>query len=209
MARIYLAGSGAFGATCAQHLTYNGHTILGVAAPEEGRNGRGEALTNWAMTKHLPRTANTLLRADDIPDGTDLILTAHSHAFIGKKTRARARYALGYHPSLLPLHRGRSAVEWVARMNERVTGGTIYHLTDNVDGGPIAAQRHVILPPNLTASEIWREYLFPLGVEMVTAAANTVDTGNVPYQPQDEKKATWEPSTDSPPLYRPELPELP
>lgn len=83
------------------------------------------------------------------------------------------------------------------------------HLTDNVDGGPIAAQRHVILPPNLTASEIWREYLFPLGVEMVTAAANTVDTGNVPYQPQDEKKATWEPSTDSPPLYRPELPELP
>ncbi|OFN17786.1 methionyl-tRNA formyltransferase [Corynebacterium sp. HMSC055A01] len=209
MAKIYLAGSGAFGAACAQALTNAGHTLLGIAAPEEGRGGRGEALTNWAMSRHLPRTSNALLRADDIPDGTDLILTAHSHAFVGRKTRARAPYALGYHPSLLPLHRGRAAVEWTARMNERVTGGTIYHLTDNVDGGPIAAQRHVILPPRLTASEIWREYLFPLGVEMVVDTADAVDAGNVPYQPQDERKATWEPSLDSKPLYRPELLELP
>jgi len=76
-----------------------------------------------------------------LPGGVDLILYAHSHDFIGAATRGKTRLgAMGYHPSLLPLHRGRDAVCWTLRMGDKVAGGSVYWLTDVVDGGPIAAQ---------------------------------------------------------------------
>lgn len=209
MANIFLAGTGSFGAAVADELTTHGHKILGVAAPRESRRGGYDPLALWAKRASVNHVNQDVLSPDSVPDGVDAILTAHSHSFIGRLTRARAPYALGYHPSLLPLHRGRAAVEWTARMGERVTGGTVYHLTDRVDGGPIALQEHVILPPGMSASAIWREHLFPLGLKMLVEAADAVDNDTVRYRPQDDRKATWEPSLDSKPLYRPELLELP
>jgi len=48
-------------------------------------------------------------------------------AVFGRRTRARARVAaIGYHPSLLPLHRGRDALRWTIRDGDRVTGGSVY-----------------------------------------------------------------------------------
>jgi methionyl-tRNA formyltransferase len=205
---IFLSGSGWFGQTAADHLTDEGHTIVGVCSPATGRRGGRDLLALWAERTRTPWVERELLRPEDVPDGTDLILTAHSHAFIGARTRARARYALGYHPSLLPLHRGRDAVKWQARLNERVVGGSIYHLTNRVDGGPLAAQRHVIVPAGLTASRLWRTHLAPLGLDMLVEAAGMAGRGDVPVRPQDDRLATWEPSFDSAPVHRPELLEL-
>lgn len=44
-----------------------------------------------------------------------------------------------YHPSLLPLHRGQDAVE-AATGGDKVTGGTVFHLDEGFDTGPIAFQ---------------------------------------------------------------------
>jgi methionyl-tRNA formyltransferase len=38
-------------------------------------------------------------------------------------------------------------VRWTIRDGDRVTGGSIHHLTERTDAGPIAAQGHVIVPP--------------------------------------------------------------
>ncbi|MGG2460390.1 formyltransferase family protein [Streptomyces sp. RGM 3693] len=108
------------------------------------------------------------LRAMHIPDGVDLIVAAHSHAFIGCQTRARAAVAtIGYRPSLLPLHRGRDAIRWTVRDGDKVTSGSVYHLTERTDGGPIAAQEHLFVPPGSTAQSLWREHLAPLGVRLL------------------------------------------
>lgn len=208
MTRIFLAGSGAFGHAAAQRLVEDGHEIVAVCSPFEGRRNKEDMLGWWARYNGYDWTDVANLRETDVPDGTDLIMTAHSHAFIGVRTRARATYSLGYHPSLLPLHRGRDAVKWQARNNERVVGGTIYHLSNRVDGGPIALQRHLVVPPRMEASRLWSDYLFPLGIEMLSEAAALAGRGTVPYKPQDDKLATWEPSFNSEPLYRPELLEL-
>ena len=207
MARVFLAGSGMFGSLVAQAAVDDGHQIVGVSAPESGRGREGapDLTSLWAWRFDVPFTSQRSLRPDAIPDGTDVIVTAHSHAFIGRLTRARAAVAVGYHPSLLPLHRGRDAVRWQSRMGERVVGGTIYHLTDRVDGGPIADQRHLIVPPGLPAGELWREHLSPLGVSMVRDILHSVDAGTVAYVPQDDSLATWEPSFSAEPIYRPEL----
>lgn len=209
MASIYLAGSGNFGLAAAERLTADGHTLVGVCSPGEGRGiHKRDLLAGWADRHDVPWVDVTTLREEHVPNDTDVIMTAHSHAFIGVRTRARAKYALGYHPSLLPLHRGRDAVRWQARLNERVVGGTIYHLTNRVDGGPVALQSHLVVPPGIKTSDLWRDHLFPLGVELISEAAKLVDASSVPVKPQDENLATWEPSFDSEPLFRPELLEI-
>lgn len=50
---------------------------------------------------------------------------------------------------------------------DRVAGGSVFWLTDNVDGGPIAAHEHVFVRPRDTAESLWREVLALLGVRLI------------------------------------------
>lgn len=149
------------------------------------------------------------LREATLPVGTDLIIAAHSHDFIGRSTRLKARLgAIGYHPSLLPRHRGRDAIRWALRMGDRVTGGSIYWLGDSVDAGDIAAQRHVFIRPGDDERDLWERELFPLGLFLFDQVLADIEDGRLVRIPQRQDLATWEPALDRQPLFRPELPQL-
>jgi len=200
--RVLLAGQKWFGAATLKALSaLPGVTVTRVCAPP------GDRLSRAAELAGVPRMlAGTLCEAT-MPDDIDLIVAAHSHDFIGTRTLLRAAYGgIGYHPSLLPLHRGRDAVKWAVRLRERVTGGTVYRLSPHVDGGNILAQQHVFIRPDDTAEELWRRDLAPLGVRLLAATvAQFARDGFVNGQPQDEALATWEPALHGRPLYRPDL----
>ena len=141
--RIFLCGQRAFGKAVFDMCQAEGHEIAGVAAPLCGSAGsdRPDRLRFAAEAAAVPVQIAGTLRAETLPDGIDLIVAAHSHDFIGRKTRLKTKLgALGYHPSLLPRHRGRDAVRGALKMGDAITGGTIYWLSDSVDCGAIAAQ---------------------------------------------------------------------
>jgi methionyl-tRNA formyltransferase len=213
---IYLSGQGAFAVQVAEALTQAGHDLCGAASPPTRRTRPDDSplgwdrLRAWAYPRHIPWTPAAEVRARHVPETTDVIVAAHSHAFIGRPTRARARIAaIGYHPSLLPLHRGRDAVRWTIRDGDKVTGGSVYHLTDHTDAGPLAAQQHLLVPPRSTPQTLWREHLAPLGVRLLLRVLTDLAAGRRVEVPQDEARATWEPAFGAPPLFKPELPELP
>jgi methionyl-tRNA formyltransferase len=217
--KVILAGQKHFGRAVADLISRRpGWIITAVCAPVHGHPESGvklDALHIFALNHRLPLIPAGSIDAAAVdrvaPEGLDLIITAHSHDFIGRKTRMRARIGcLGYHPSLLPLYRGRAAVEWQIKLGERVTGGTVYWLNDTVDGGPIAAQRHALVPRGATAASLWREVLQPLGIDLLREVFDQLDAGLRPRQPQDHAQATWFPSlTGHPPLRRPDLHLLP
>lgn len=205
---IFIAGQKRFGWAVLEMCQSLGFNITGVAAPLP-KNGEEDRLHKRARVFDLPIIPAGTLNAHTLPANTDLIIAAHSHDFIGKKTRQKAKLgAIGYHPSLLPLHRGRSAIEWPLRMNERVTGGSVFWLNDVVDGGPVAAQDYVFIRPGDTASELWHRDLFPLGLKLLGQTLNDVSKGVLVRIPQEAALATWEPAIEQPALYRPDLPEL-
>ena len=202
--RILIAGQKYFGVEVFRALSaLPGVEVCAVSAPV------GDRLAKTATDRGVPVVQ--VLNAATMPHGVDLIVAAHSHDFIGEKTRLRARFGgIGYHPSLLPLHRGRDAVRWVIRMRERVTGGTVYRLSNRMDGGDVLAQRHVFVRPEDTAEELWRRDLAPLGVALLAeVVARFAASGYQHGTRQDEAIATWEPSIDRPPAYRPDLLLLP
>lgn len=214
---MFLSGQKRFGADALALLLARGDDVLGVACPRwrnekledpDGDERHDEPDRLWLAARHhgLPRMAPRALKAETLPPGADLILAAHSHAYIGRKTRLRARHgALGYHPSLLPLHRGRDAVKWTVKLGDRVAGGTAYWFNDTVDGGPIAAQDFCLVRPEWDALDLWREELAPMGLRLLEQVLEDLDRGRVVRVPQDAALATWEPALDPPPLYRPDL----
>lgn len=207
--RLFLSGQKSFGLATFQLLRKLGHEIIGVAAPRSDSKGKPDSLFEYANAWRVPIVASDNLRAESLPDDTDLIVAAHSHAFIGRKTRNKSTHgAIGYHPSLLPRHRGRDSVKWTIRFNDSIGGGTVFWLNDSVDAGEIAAQEFVFIEPQWDAHTLWREQLFPLGLYLFERVLTDIEAGKIVKIPQNERCATWEPTLSSPPLFRPELPQL-
>ena len=207
---VYLCGQGRFGRDVLEMLLRRPEVLVtGVSAPPAGPSGREDRLWGAAELRGIARMPAGSLRAGTLPAGTDLIIAAHSHDFLGRRTRDASRLgAIGYHPSLLPLHRGRDAVRWAVRDRDRVTGGTVFWLNDTVDGGPVAAQDWCFTRPGEDARALWRRDLFPMGLRLIESVLDDILRGVLVRVPQDHALATWEPPMDSPPLFRPELPEL-
>lgn len=179
--------------------------MVGVSAPTD-HNGKPDRLFEVARSLNLPVLPAGRLNAETLPTGVDLIVAAHSHDYVGRKTRLRSRLgAIGYHPSLLPLHRGRDAIRWTLKMGDRVTGGTVFWLSDTVDGGPVAAQDFCLVRPDDTPESIWRRDLGPMGIRLFHQVLKDLERGILVKIPQDEALATWEPSWTRPPLYKPDL----
>lgn len=206
--RILIAGQKRFGADVLKLALALGHEVAAVCAPAGNIGTRDEDKLHFAAAlAGVPVIPSGTLKSAAVPEGVDLIITAHSHDFISRPVRNRSRLgAIGYHPSLLPLHRGRDAVRWAVKLRERVTGGSIYWLNETVDGGDIAAQRHVFIRPEDDATELWKRELAPLGLALFESVLRDIAAGVINQTPQDHSLATFEPSLDGAPrLYRPEL----
>ena len=161
------------------------------------------------MVKKIPIVSDCeRLTSKDIPDGTELVISAHSHWIISQKIIEKCRYGgIGFHPSLLPRHRGQDAVRWTVHMGDSITGGTVYRLEDKCDGGKIILQKFICVDKEWDYHMLWQN-LFPIGVELLVEAVRQIEEGITNEYIQDEKYATWEPSWERPRLKRNELIQL-
>ena len=119
----------------------------------------------------------------DLGGPADLIVCAHSFRILPPWARAQSRLgAIGYHPSLLPAFKGRHAVQDALRAGVAVTGGTVYWLTDQIDGGPVVVaggaplQRAVEVEPGEDAATLWRRALAPLGKQLLVESVERLLT---------------------------------
>lgn len=191
--RLTMVGSRYFGATVFSMLMQERVEILRVIVPAADDRLAAAATAAGILVKALddPR----IVPAADIPDGTDLIVAAHSHARVSNEALARARLGgIGYHPSLLPRHRGIAAVEWTIRCGDPIAGGTVYHLAERMDAGAIAAQDWCFVKPGETARELWERALAPMGLELMAKVIRYAqEHGTLPAKAQDEQFATKAP----------------
>jgi methionyl-tRNA formyltransferase len=200
--RIAMAGQRSFGAAALARVLDAGHDVAQVFAPP------GDRMDFLARQKGIP--VREKLTAGVLLDDLDLIVCAHAHTFVSEKARDRTLLGgIGYHPSLLPRHRGRDAVKWTVHMGDPIAGGSVYWLSNRMDGGPIAAADYCHVAPGTTASDLWRDQLFPMGLRLLESVLADLDNGIVRRVDQDEACATWEPSWDRPPVERPDLIQLP
>ena len=198
MMRITLVGSRHFGVTTFNMLRDHGVEVARVVV-HDGED-RLAAAARAAGVEVVVQADPKLVEASAIAPGTDLIVTAHSHARVSKSALAAAKLGgIGYHPSLLPRHRGVAAVEWTIKEGDPIAGGTVYHLAERMDAGAIAAQEWCFVKKGETARELWERALAPLGQKLL---ADVIDYAKVhhalPARPQDERFATKAPALSPP-----------
>jgi glycine cleavage system regulatory protein len=188
-----LVGSRYFGAKVLEVLQSDGTEIAGVVAPA-GDDRLAVAAESAGLPVHVLENAKNV-PGDAIPDGTDLIVAAHTHARVSRDALARSRLGgVGYHPSLLPRHRGIAAVEWTILEGDPIAGGSVYHLADTMDAGAIAAQDWCFVVKGETARELWERALAPMGLDLLTRVVRHArEHGQLPARPQDERFATKAP----------------
>jgi methionyl-tRNA formyltransferase len=97
-----------------------------------------------------------------------------------------------YHPSLLPKHRGGSAINWAIINGETKTGITIFWPDRRIDTGPILLQKEMDISSDDTVGSLYFNKLFPLGVEALVESIELVKKGIAPRIPQDESQASYE-----------------
>ncbi|TLP70804.1 methionyl-tRNA formyltransferase [Pseudomonas nitroreducens] len=194
--RVVIVGQKWLALQVLRHCVESDQEVAAVICPP------GDSLAAEAQRRGLPVIEEARrVTADQVP-ACDVVLAAHAHAFITAGARGQARLgALGYHPSLLPRHRGRDAIRWALHMREPVTGGSLYWMDDGADTGAVVAQRWCHVRPEDSAADLWRRELGPMGVSLFAETLAALARGEpCTGAAQDEALATWEPAFAPRPL---------
>lgn len=194
--RIVLFGQAAFGRDVLNALREAGEDVVAVSTPRPG--SRPDPLFEAAGEAGLPVIETPALRQDGpfeqyLALKPELLVFAFVTDIVRKRVLEAATHgAIQYHPSLLPLHRGRTAMNWPIIAGERTTGLTIFWVDEGIDTGPILLKREVELRPNDTVGTIYFDRLYPMGVEALVEATRMVREGTAPREAQDHTLGTYE-----------------
>lgn len=197
--RVALMGQAAFGEAVLKRLIESGFELVGVSAPPPREGARPDALWAAGEAAGIPLVATESLKT---PDGLtawravtpDLAVMAFVTDIIPAAALAIPVHGtIQYHPSLLPLHRGSSAINWAIINQDSETGLTIFWPDEGIDTGPVLLQKTCPLGPSDTVGSIYFDRLFPMGVEALVEATHLVAAGNAPRTEQDHRLATYEP----------------
>lgn len=197
--RVSIIGQAAFGEAVFRRLLADGIELAGVSAPPPAEGGRADPLWAAAAEAAVPlvptpalKEAASLQRWREL--AADLCLMAFVTDILPAGVFSAARLGtIQYHPSLLPLHRGSSAINWAIIHGREETGVTIFWPDEGIDTGPILLQERVPIGPEDTVGSLYFDQLFPLGVEAMAEAVARVAGGDPPRVDQQHEFATYEP----------------
>ncbi len=195
--RIVLIGQAAFGEQALQALVKRRAEVVGVYTLPD-IPGRADPLKELAVQLGIPAFQPQRMRAPEVYEEyvklkADLNVMAYVTSILPETILNHPRLGtIQYHPSLLPRHRGGSAINWAIINGEARTGITIFWPDEGIDTGPILLQRAVEISPDDTVGSLYYNKLFPLGVEAIAESVGLVEKGIAPRIPQDESQATYE-----------------
>jgi len=197
--RIIIVGQGPFGEKVLEALIKKGEDVVGSFSPPDKR---GEAMNALAEKSGISSFRPNLMKDpqvfnDYVKLQPDLAVLAFVTDIIPEKLiSAPSLGTICYHPSILPRHRGASAINWAIIQGDTRTGLTILWVDKGIDTGPILLQKEVEIGPDDTTGSLYFKTLFPMGIDAIVEAVGLIKKGKAPRIPQDESKATYEPPCD-------------
>lgn len=196
--KIVVNGQQAFGKAVLEALLDRGDEVIAVFGPEDRAGARPDPLVEAARIRGLPLFQPASFRDPEVAEACralapDLGVMAYVTKIVPSRFLNIPRLGtIQYHPSLLPKHRGPSAINWPIIRGETRTGLSIFWPDDGLDTGPILLQKEVEIGPDDTLGTVYFEKLFPLGVQAMLEAVDLIKAGKAPRIPQNESEASYE-----------------
>jgi methionyl-tRNA formyltransferase len=200
--RIVLIGQAAFGAKVLEALLERNENVSAVYTLPDKPGGRPDPLKEAAAAKGIPVVQPKTYKNDQVFSNykelkPDLTVMAFVTDIIPERYFSVPTHGtINYHPSLLPRHRGGSAINWAVIMGDNKTGLSIFWPDGGIDTGPILLQKEVRIGPEDTTGSLYFNHLFPMGVDAILESIALIKAGKAPRTPQIEDGATYEPLCD-------------
>jgi methionyl-tRNA formyltransferase len=196
--RIVVNGQQAFGAEVLKALLDRGEDVVAVyCAPDKDDrppDPLAEAAREAGIGLRQPESFETEEAAADLAGlEPDLMVMAFVTLKVPENVLAVPTHGtIQYHPSLLPRHRGPSAINWAIIQGDEMAGIAIFWPDDGLDTGPVLMLKEVAIAPDDTLGSLYFDKLFPLGVEAMIESVDLVREGRAPKIAQIEEQATYE-----------------
>lgn len=197
--RLIVMGQQAFGKDVLEKLLDAGKDeVVAVYCEPDKDNKPVDPIKEFALEKNIPvhqpahfKDDATLAQLGDYK--ADLMIMAFVNVFVPEAARdIPAQGSICFHPSLLPLHRGPSAVNWPIIMGSNRSGYSWFYPTDGLDEGDIALQWECDIEPDDTVINLYFKKIYPSAVDSVLEVCELFRTGKPPRSQQDETLATYE-----------------
>lgn len=194
--RIVVIGQAAFGAKTVEALLEMGEQVVGVYTSAVA--DRALPIKELSIKKNIPLFQPERMRDPFVYEtmkhlGPELAVMAFVTDIVPVQILECPKFGtIQYHPSLLPRHRGASAINWAIIFGETKTGLTIFWPDGGIDTGPILLQKEVDILPDDTVGSLYFNKLFPLGIEALKEAVQLVERGKALRILQDNSLATYE-----------------
>ncbi len=197
--RLIVNGQQAFGKAALEKLLEAGKDEVVAVYTAPDKEGRpADPLKQAALDNGIPVHQPPNYKDKEVLDemrslDADLMIMAYMIIFVPEAARNIPKHgSICFHPSLLPLHRGPSSINWPIIWGETKTGLTWFYPDDGLDEGDILLQWECDIGPDETLGDIYFKKIFPRGVESVIEVCDLFRSGNPPRTPQDESRATYE-----------------
>jgi methionyl-tRNA formyltransferase len=168
VARLGVAATAPFGVDVLERLAARHELAFLLTRPDRPR-GRGLRTGAPPAKDAAERLGVPVLQPErlgpELELGAPVVVVAAYGRLIPSELLARALW-LNVHPSLLPRWRGAAPVERALMAGDRETGVTIHRTVEELDAGPIAAQRSFPIGPDDDAGAVYRRAA-PLAVELL------------------------------------------
>ncbi|MBI2847564.1 MAG: methionyl-tRNA formyltransferase [Chloroflexi bacterium] len=195
--RIVLIGQAAFAEKVLETLVERREEVVGLYTLPD-TPGRANPLKDLAIKLGITVFQPEKMRGPQVFDDyqklvPDLNILAYVTDILPVRILNYPRFgSICYHPSLLPKHRGGSAINWAIINGDTKTGITILWPDKGIDTGHILLQKEAEIAPDDTVGSLYYNKLFPLGVEAIVESIELIEEGKAPRIPQDESQATYE-----------------
>lgn len=196
--RIIVHGQQAFGQAVLDALLDRGEEVVGVYTAPDTKGAPDDPLKASALSHELPVFQPKSFRKEQVWDqmrslDADLCVMAYVTKFVPEEAlNIPTLGTIQYHPSLLPMHKGPSSINWPIIFGEKKTGLSIFWPDNGLDTGPILLQKEVDISPDDTLGSVYFNHLFPLGVDAMLESVDLVKSGEAEKIPQDPEAGTYE-----------------
>lgn len=197
--RLIVMGQQAFGKDALAKILDAGTDEVVAVYCEPDREGRAvDPIKEFALEKGLPVEQPAHFKDQETLDNlssydADLMVMAFVNVFVPEAARDTPKQgSICFHPSLLPLHRGPSAVNWPIIMGSDKSGYSWFYPTDGLDEGDVLLQWECPIEPNDTVINLYFKNIYPSAIDSVIQVCDLFRDGNPPHHAQDESKATYE-----------------
>lgn len=197
--RLIVMGQQAFGKDALARILEAGtdEVVAVYCAPD--KEGRPlDPLKEFALEKGLPVFQPASFK-DEATLATmrtheaDLMVMAFVTLFVPEAARDIPKMgSICFHPSLLPLHRGPSAVNWPIIWGSTKSGFSWFYPTDGLDEGDVLLQWECPIGPDDTVIDLYFKKIYPAAIDSVLEVCDLFRSGSPPRMVQDESKATYE-----------------